>query len=127
MNIRRTITPYLLLTACLVFSVVSIASARTLDDIRQSMAQRAPIINSLKAKGIVGEDNRGYLAFLGSERIEQAVVDAENKDRNTVYRYFAQQQNTSLDVAEKNQAERKAKRARPGEFYQSADGTWHRK
>ncbi|MBT7261847.1 MAG: DUF1318 domain-containing protein, partial [Desulfobacula sp.] len=37
------------------------------------------------------------------------------------------QQNTTIEKIEEIQANRKAKRAKPGEFIQSRDGSWHKK
>lgn len=127
MNIRRIFKTHILMIICLVFVIVSIASARTLPEIKQSMAKRAPVINTLKFEGIVGENNKGYLAFVGSKRAEEAVVAAENYDRKIVYKYLAKKQNQSLAVAEKNQAARKVKHAKPGEYFQNASGAWQKK
>lgn len=116
-----------LLVICFVFTLACTASARSLNEIKQSMIDRAPVIKELKLKGIVGEDNKGYLAFVGSTTAEQAAVAAENTDRKAIYAYFAKQQNTQLSVVEAVQANRKAEKAEPGEFYQAPDGVWHKK
>ncbi|MGD9281988.1 MAG: DUF1318 domain-containing protein, partial [Desulfobacterales bacterium] len=53
------------------------------DDIKTRMKQRLPVIKELKTKGIVGENNAGYLDFIGAKRENADVVAAENKDRKT--------------------------------------------
>jgi len=97
------------------------------DAIKDRMIQRLPAIADLKTKGIIGEDNRGYLGFVTGNRVMENVIAAENADRKTVYEIFAKQQNTSLDVVETVQGTRKAEKANPGEFYQTRDGQWIKK
>jgi hypothetical protein len=81
----------------------------------------------LKTKGIIGENNSGYLGFVTTARDKEDIVTAENKDRKAIYTHFAKQQNTTLDVVEKVQANRKAQRTKPGAFFQKPDGSWHKR
>ena len=97
------------------------------DAVKDRMIQRLPAIADLKTKGIIGEDNRGYLGFVAGSRVMEEVIAAENSDRRAVYEIFAKQQNTSLDVVESVQGARKAEKANPGEFYQNRDGQWVKK
>jgi hypothetical protein len=97
------------------------------DGVKDRMLQRLPAIADLKTKGIIGEDNRGYLGFMTGNRVMEDVIAAENADRKTVYEIFAKQQNTSLDVVETVQGARKAEKANPGEFYQNREGQWIKK
>lgn len=99
----------------------------TADGIKERMKQRLPAIVALKAQGIVGENNQGYLAFVTEQTSQKALVSDENKDRKTIYTHIAKQQNTSLDLVEKRRAITLAQRAIPGEFFQNADGTWIKK
>jgi len=96
-------------------------------DIKQRMKKRLPAIAALKTKGIIGENNRGYLGFVTKVRAKEDVIAAENKDRKKIYTYFAKQQETTLDFVEKIQAKRKADRVHPGEFFQKPNGTWVKK
>ena len=127
MNIPTPHKRCILILTCLVFALTAPAWARSLADITQAMKQRAPIIGELKAKGIVGENNAGYLAFVSGAREEESLVAAENTDRKAVYAYLAKKENTSLSNVEKRQAIRKAKNTESGEFYQTEDGAWKRK
>jgi uncharacterized protein YdbL (DUF1318 family) len=97
------------------------------DAVKDRMLQRLPAIADLKTKGIIGEDNRGYLGYVTGNRTMEDVIAAENADRKTVYEIFAKQQNTSLDVVETIQGARKAEKANPGEFYQNREGQWVKK
>ncbi len=97
------------------------------DAIKDRMMQRLPAIADLKTKGIIGEDNRGYIGYVTGNRVMEDVIAAENVDRKTVYEIFAKQQNTGLDVVETVQGARKAEKANPGEFYQNREGQWVKK
>ena len=123
MNIRKVVKIHVLLIICLIIS----SQFALADGIKDRMKQRLPVIAELKTKGIIGEDNSGYLGFVTGAKAQEEVVAAENKDRKTVYSHFAQQQNTTIDVVEKVQANRKAEKATPGEFFQNPDWSWHKK
>ncbi len=99
----------------------------TASGIKERMKQRLPAIVELKTKGIVGENNQGYLAFVTGQTSQEALVLDENKDRKTIYTHIAKQQNTSLDLVEKRRAITLAERAIPGEFIQNAQGAWIKK
>jgi uncharacterized protein YdbL (DUF1318 family) len=123
MKLHRIFQLSILLIICVfVSSQIAVAGS-----IKQRMKQRLPVIAHLKAKGLIGENNRGYLGYVTSAKPKQDVIAAENRDRKTVYEYFAKQQNTSVELVEKIQAKRKAAKTKPGEFFQGPDGVWHRK
>jgi hypothetical protein len=95
--------------------------------IKQRMIDRLPIIKSLKDKGIVGENNKGYLEFVGQKKEKADVVNAENNDRKLVYGAIAKQQGTTVDLVGKHRAIQIANKAQPGEWLQDAQGKWHKK
>jgi uncharacterized protein YdbL (DUF1318 family) len=95
--------------------------------IKQRMIERLPIINSLKDKGIVGENNKGYLEFVGKKKEKADVIKAENKDRKLVYKAIAKQQGTTAAVVGKHRAVQIANKAQPGEWLQDANGKWYQK
>lgn len=80
----------------------------------------------LKSKGMVGEDDRGYVKALVSAPEVEAVVEAENKDRTIVYTTIARQNNLAGEIAtiEKVFAEVQRDKAKPGEKIQDANGQW---
>ena len=49
--------------------------------LKQRMKERLPAIVELKNKGIVGENNLGFLEFVGEKKEKAGVVAAENSDR----------------------------------------------
>ena len=97
------------------------------DDIKTRMKQRLPVIIELKAQGIVGENNAGYLEFIGAKKEKGDVVAAENNDRKTVYTAIAKQQGTTAEVVGKRRALQIAQKANPGEWLQDASGKWIQK
>jgi uncharacterized protein YdbL (DUF1318 family) len=97
------------------------------DDIKARMKNRLPVIKELKAQGIVGEDNKGYLQFVGGKQAKPDVVAAENKDRQTVYAAIAKQQGTTADLVGQRRALQISKRANKGEWVQDASGKWLQK
>ncbi len=95
--------------------------------IKQRMIERLPVIKSLKDQGIVGENNKGYLEFVGQKKDKADVINAENKDRKLVYDAIAKQQGTTVEVVGKHRAIQIANKSRPGEWLQDAAGKWHKK
>ncbi len=97
------------------------------DDIKARMKNRLPVIKALKAEGIVGENNEGYLQFVGTNKAKADVVAAENKDRQTVYAAIAKKQGTTAELVGKRRALQIAKKAAGGEWVQDAAGNWIQK
>ncbi|MEJ5348011.1 MAG: YdbL family protein [Desulfosoma sp.] len=97
------------------------------DDIKARMLARLPIINQLKAQGLVGENNRGFLEFRGGDRPHADVVEAENQDRAMVYSTIAARNNTTPEIVGRARAAQIAANEPAGYWIQDPDGTWHRK
>ncbi len=123
MGQHRIIKIWVLALVCLMVSSGTVWG----QGIKERMKQRLPVIADLKARGIIGETNKGYLGYVGDAREKQTVIAAENKDRKAIYAYFAKQQKTTLAVVEQIQAKRKAEKANSGEYIQTADGKWVKK
>ena len=96
-------------------------------DIKARMKDRLPIIDELKAKGIVGENHLGFLEFVGDRREKPEVVEAENQDRAVVYAAIAQQQGVSVELVGKRRAAQLRGLAQPGEWLQKESGEWYQK
>ncbi len=97
------------------------------DDIKARMKNRLPVIKELKAQGVVGEDNKGYLQFVGGKQAKADVVAAENKDREIVYEAIAKQQGTTAELVGKRRALQLAQKAGPGEWVQDKSAKWLQK
>ncbi|MBA3013120.1 MAG: YdbL family protein [Proteobacteria bacterium] len=108
-------------------SLVVFVATSGAEGIKERMKQRLPAIVELKAQGLVGEDNQGYLAFVTGQKSQEEIVASENADRKAVYAQIAQQQSTTMDLVEKRRAITLAERAIPGEYIQKADGSWMKK
>lgn len=97
------------------------------DSIKDRMLARLPEINTLKAKGVLGENNKGYLEFVGGKQEKAALVVSENDDRRQVYDTIAKQQGTSPDLVGQRRARQIAEGVGSGVWVQAADGLWQQK
>ena len=95
--------------------------------IKKRMIERLPTIRALKGKGLVGENNKGYLEFVSSKQENADVVKAENEDRKKVYEAIAKQQGTTVELVGKHRAIQIANKAHAGELLQDANGKWFKK
>ena len=120
-------TRYLVILATVVAGVFLFSASASCAGIKARMKDRLPRIIELKAAGIVGETHQGFLAFVGADRREQALVDAENNDRQLVYDAIAKQQGTAAEVVGRRRALQIADNAKPGEWLQDAGGQWVQK
>ncbi|MBW2491444.1 MAG: YdbL family protein [Deltaproteobacteria bacterium] len=112
------------LTILLISGVLVFAGS---EEIKARMKERLPVINALKADGIIGENNGGYLEFIQNTKPKKNVLDAENQDRRQVYSAIAKQQGVSIDLVEKRRAKQIAERANPGQWIQDSSGKWFQK
>jgi uncharacterized protein YdbL (DUF1318 family) len=111
----------ILLTIGFLFACLSTAWAQ---DIKARMRARLPELVTLKAQGVVGENNKGYLTILKSPTDKEALVKAENDDRHKIYTAIAKQQGTTAALVGKRRALQIAEKADPGTMIQAADGKW---
>lgn len=114
------------MTFFFIFTIVAITSVSYAADITARMQERLPAIKELKAKGIVGENNKGYLEFVGAPAKEKVVQD-ENNDRKEVYAAIAAKQGVTVDIVGKRRAEQIVSKAAAGEWLQNAGGNWYKK
>ncbi|MEK6202090.1 MAG: YdbL family protein [Desulfobulbaceae bacterium] len=112
------------LISVLLFS--SIAGAAAIG-IKGRMAARLPEIVALKDKGVIGEDNLGYLQFVGAVKEKAELVGAENDDRLQVYQAIAKQQGTTDDLVGRRRAQQIMDIAQPGHWLQDINGSWYKK
>lgn len=113
---------------------VSTAAIRAL---KEAMKQRATELKPLLASGGVGISRDGMLAVRDAADLDLAtrakirrLVDAENKDRETLYREIATANNFGSErVADIRSifAQTWKDKAEPGWWVQGADGSWERR
>ncbi len=125
MRTKIFITMILLLLSVLLIAGASAFAGSA--EIKARMKERLPVINALKAEGVIGENNKGYLEVIGGKQAKKDVITAENSDRKQVYTAIAKQQGTSVDLVGKRRAKQIAKKAKPGQWIQDQSGKWYQK
>ena len=105
-----------------------VATAQDSSALRRRMEQRLPAIDALKAKQVVGENNRGLLEVRGAASSDQqSVVTEENSDRTAVYELLAKQTGASSADVGRVRAKRIAAGSAPGIWLQDEGGRWYKK
>lgn len=92
--------------------------------------ERFDQLKSAKAQGLMGEDREGHVAVLGGTPEVQSLVEAENRDRETIYRAIVEQNGLSPDAIgaiRATFAEVQREKALAGESIQLASGEWTKK
>ena len=122
-NLNR-ITPIgFFIIAILFLGAVSVSA----ESIKDRMVTRLPAINTLKDKGLVGENKNGFLEFRTGKQEQQDVVAEENKDREAVYGAIAKKQGVSPALVGQRRAKQIADIGSSGHLFQKPDGTWYKK
>ena len=116
----------LFILACAFLVSTFSASAEDLSAVRARMSQRLPQIDEMKARGAVGENNRGLLEERGGGA-DAAIISSENRDREVVYAALAEQTKTTADQVARARARQIAQGSRPGVWIQGANGEWAKK
>ncbi len=84
-------------------------------------------LKELKAQGLIGENNRGYVEVLGEGLVSSDMVKAENADRKIVYKTIVTQNelgSAALATVESVFAGVQRDKAAAGEKIQSPSGEW---
>jgi uncharacterized protein YdbL (DUF1318 family) len=96
--------------------------------LKQRFLQRKPAIDAMKTQEKVGENNVGKLVARAQLNAnENETVNAENKDRETVYQEIGRSLNITSEEVGKRRALQIASLAGPGTWLQHPDGHWYRK
>ena len=123
-----------LLAAWIAFAAVGRTQAQAPDGriplsvLRQFQAKRLPALDALKARGVVGENNQGFVEVRGngSDYAANLVAD-ENHDRAVVYTLFARKYDMAPKQVGLRRARTIAEKSKPGIWLQAPDGTWYQK
>ncbi|MBL0380364.1 MAG: YdbL family protein [Desulfofustis sp. PB-SRB1] len=94
---------------------------------QERMLARVPEINALKAQGIIGENNQGFLEFRTPDPAKQSLVQAENNDRRAVYSQIAASQGGTPELVGRRRAAQIAQIGGAGHWFQRPDGSWYQK
>lgn len=114
-------------TTLLIAGAVTVLAAEDLGAVKARMEQRLPLIDDLKSRGLVGENNRGLMDLRGGDVEAGDAVAAENRDRGIVYAEIARQTRTSAEQVGRHRARQIATASAPGVWLQKEDGTWYKK
>ena len=125
MTMKTALLRFLCLLALIAGPAVT-GSAEDVNAVRQRLAQRLPQIDEMKSRGVVGENNRGFLEAREGGA-DAALIAAENKDRETAYATLAEQTKTSPDQVGRARARQIAQSSRPGVWLQDVSGEWKKK
>ncbi|MGD8252215.1 MAG: YdbL family protein [Desulfobacterales bacterium] len=104
-----------------------VTAAASADPLQDRMKARLPQIVSLKSKGVIGENHKGYLEFVGNSREGADIVEGENADRRQLYSAVAKKTGASADQVGARAALKWKKNLGKGEFFKNPDGTWMQK
>jgi hypothetical protein len=117
----------LLVTFLACMGTVAVTHAAEPAEAKSRMRERVPKIDELKLAGAIGENNRGFIEVRQSAGDAAAVVDAENRDRTTVFADTASRAGSTADAVGKAFARQIAAASAPGVWLQREDGTWYKK
>lgn len=129
----KTIRTFAFFTATLVMAfcanilLPASASAQG-SNVGERMRERLPVIDALKVKGVVGENNLGYLSVITSvQGNDRDAVEGENADRAQVYENIASRTGVDSASVGRARAEQIARKSAAGVWLQDASGKWYRK
>ncbi len=111
----------------LIISALIIPGNAPAASLKERMKARLPQIINLKAEGIIGEDNRGFLELRRQDDAAAKLIAAENQDRRTVYNAIARQQQVSPENVGQRRAAQIVDRAAAGTWLQNNQGKWYKK
>jgi len=114
--------------ALLMILTTSSLRANSAAELKARMKGRLPAVNALKEKGLVGENNKGYLEARGQlSDADKKVVSEENADRKTVYAILAKKLGQPISVIGSRRAVKIAERSKSGLWIQTPEGKWIKK
>ncbi len=118
---------FILCTALGALFATTAVFAESARDIQHRMAQRLAQVDDLKARGAVGENNRGLLEVRDGGGNAATVVADENRDREAVYALIARETGSSADAVGRARAKQIAASSRGGVWVQDETGAWKKK
>ena len=116
------------LSILLTFFCLGMICQADADALKSRMAKRLSSLDTLRASGKVGENNKGFLTArtkLSSK--DGSLINAENADRKQVYAMIAKRTGESALVVGQKRAASLRKLSKKGIWLQDAKGRWYRK
>lgn len=109
----------------LLFAGVFSLNAQTASELKAKMKDRLPAIERLKNSGALGENNQGYLQVRKNEGDAQSIANAENGDRQKVYKAIAAKNRTTAELVGKRRALQIVERGQKNQWFQNDRGEWY--
>jgi uncharacterized protein YdbL (DUF1318 family) len=116
--------------AALLMSTATLTAAVVAVPAYADIAASKALVDAAKAKGVVGEQNNGYLGFVtpSSDAGLKAAVDEINAGRREVYAQAAAKNNVSADAAGISAFTNVIlPKLAAGQYYQDGSGAWVKK
>ncbi len=109
------------------FFLLSFSVAAYAEDLKAGFRARKPTIDSLKDRGIVGENNRGFLEFVGPNKEGVNIIQEDNAARGKVYNQIGQRTGSAPDEVGRQRSLQIINRAKKGHILQDPSGRRFRK
>jgi hypothetical protein len=106
----------------------SVARADEVASAKQRIDARQSAIAALKDRGMLGENNRGFVEPRGAlSHEENELAASENGDRGILYAAVAKRTGQTAELAGRARAKQIAQNSKAGVWLQDESGGWHRK
>ena len=129
MTLKKTIFTAISAVALIAGGTMAVASLGGSDATAQAQSAKS-IVDSAKAKGVIGETVAGYLAETGSGSVtaaEKAAMNEINIGRKSIYTRKARAENLQVEVVATVFGEKQIAKANRGEKVMDASGSWRTK
>ena len=129
MTLKKTIFTAISAVALIAGGTMAVASLGGSDATAQAQSAKS-IVDSAKAKGVIGETVAGYLAETGSGAVsaaEKAAMNEINIGRKSIYTRKARAENLQVEVVATVFGEKQIAKANRGEKVMDASGSWRTK
>lgn len=118
---------FCLIVGLLAAGALAARAAEDMGAVKARLAQRLGSLDSLKASGAIGENNRGLVELRDASPAAGDLVAAENRDRGTVYAAIAEQTGSSAETVGRARAKQIAAGSAAGVWLQRDNGEWYKK
>lgn len=92
-----------------------------------SMSVWALSLDEAKTRGLVGEQQNGYLGVIKSSAEVEALVKSINSKRKSKYQEIASERGAALESVEKLAGKKAIEKSPAGVFVKAPDGSWKKK
>jgi uncharacterized protein YdbL (DUF1318 family) len=126
----KNITLFLSLSLLMLGFVASLQAKELNDEasIQSRMIERVSEVDALKKKGLLGEDNKGFLQQRGMLKPDDVkTMSEENTDRKALYGIVASRLGLTIAVVGEGRAESLRNASAPGVWLQAPDNSWYKK